>query len=347
LKNVSKVSGILRRERLNRGINARSSDIFALASYRDLLYVVGPRVLLIGGLLIFPLLRDIIGLTWLNVMLIACVTALLTLSWDLLTSVGLVSLGQAMFFGIGGYIAGYVNSTFRVPPLLTIPIGTVVGALLCTLILIPVLRLRGIYFALITLTLPLLFQRIIEATKILGGTDGLSALDPLPEITIVVYIAIVAMLITLFGFRRLLNSDYGLVLKAIRDNDRSVIAAGIDIQRYKAQAIFIAALPATFAGALSAHQLQFVGIPAFTSNYSILPLASAMVGGAGDFAGAMLGALILVPISEIFRGFGTWRVVVYSVILVIVVVGLPEGIFHYIQRQYQQFEKKAPMEGER
>src|SRR6185503_8779422 len=116
-------------------------------------------------------------------------------------------------------------------------------------ILYPVLRLRGIYFALITLTLPLLFQRLIEATRIFGGTEGLSSLDPLPGTFLVAYIAIAAVMFTVFGFRRLSRSDYGLVLKASRDNDRSVIASGINIQWYKAQAVFIAALPATFAGA--------------------------------------------------------------------------------------------------
>jgi branched-chain amino acid transport system permease protein len=295
-------------------------------------------------MLIFPLLGNIIGLAWVNVMVIACNIALLALSWDLLASVGLVSLGQALFFGVGGYIAGYLNDTYALPPLLTIPIGTILGALLCAAILYPVLRLRGIYFALITLTLPLLFQRVIEATRILGGTDGLSALDPLPGTIVVAYIAIAAVLVTLFGFRRLISSDYGLVLQAIRDNDRSVIAAGIDIQWYKAQAVFIAALPATFAGALLTHQLQFVGMPVFAANYSILPLASATVGGVGSFAGAVIGALILVPISELFRGFGTWRVVVYSVILVVFIVGLPEGIFHYLKRRYHQFERRVPLE---
>ena len=338
------VKTILRKERIDRGIKARSDDIFAIGSYRELLYLIGPRFVLIGILLIFPLLGNVIGLSWLNVMLISCNIALLTLSWDLLASVGLVSLGQAMFFGIGGYIAGYLNHTFFLSPLLTIPIGTLLGALVCTGILYPVLRLRGIYFALVTLTLPLLLQRVIEATKIFGGTEGLSALDPLPGLTIVVYIAIAAVLITLFGYRRLIDSDYGIVLKAIRDNDRSVIAAGIDIHWYKTQAVFLAALPATFAGALIAHQLQFVGIPAFTSNYSILPLASATVGGVGSFAAAMIGAFILVPISEVFRGFGTWRVVVYSVILVIFTVALPEGIFSYAQRRYQQFERQVPQD---
>lgn len=340
------MAGTFRRERLDRGIKARSEDIFALASHRELLYLLSPRVLLIGGLLVFPLLGDIVGVYWLRVLLTALSMALLALSWDLLASVGLVSLGQALFFGVGGYIAGLLNATYHWPPLLTIPAGTVLGALFCAALLYPVQRLRGIYFALITMTLPLLFQRVIEATKILGGTDGLSGLDPLPDIRIVLYVMVAAVLATLFGFRRLTDSDYGLVLKGIRDNDRSVIAVGIDVYWCKAQAVFIAALPATFAGALMTHQLQFVGMPAFATDYSILPLASATVGGVGTLAGAMLGALILVPISELFRGFGTWRVVIYSIILVVFVVGIPEGFFHYFQRRYHQFERRVPLEGE-
>ncbi len=333
-----------RRERLDRGIKARSDDIFALASVRELLYLLSPRVLLIGSLLLFPLLRDVVGVYWLQVLLVACSIALLALSWDLLASVGLVSLGQALFFGVGGYIAGLLNSSLKWPPFLTIPVATVGGAILCALILYPVLRLRGIYFALITLTLPLLFMRVIEATKVLGGTDGLSGLDPLPDVTIVLYVAVTAVLVTLFGFRRLINTDYGLVLKGIRDNDQSVMAAGINIFWYKTQAVFIAGLPATFAGAFMTHQYQFVGMPAFATDYSVLPLTSAIVGGVGTFAGSMLGALLLVPISEAFRGFGTWRVVIYCIVLVVFVVGLPEGVFHYMQRKYHQFERSAPLE---
>lgn len=328
-----------RKERIDRGIKARSDDIFALASYRELLYLLAPRALLLGGLLIFPLLRDVVGVYWLNVLLMTCSIALLALSWDLLASVGLVSLGQALFFGIGAFVAGFLNSTFRLSPLFTIPIATGVGALMCAIILYPVLRLRGIYFALITLTLPLLFMRVIEATKILGGTDGLSGLDPLPDIAIVLYIALTVMLVTFFGFRRLINSDYGLVFKGIRDNDRSVMAAGINIYWRKAQAVFLAGLPAAFAGALMTHQHQFVGMPAFAMEYSVLPLTSAIVGGVGTFAGALLGALILVPLSEALRAFGTLRVVIYCIILVVFVVGLPEGIFHYLQRRYHQFER--------
>lgn len=309
-----------------------------------MLYLLGPRGLLLAALLIFPLLQGLVGLYWMNVLLTTCTIALLALSWDLLAAVGLVSLGQAYFFGVGAYIAGYLSYTLHWSPLLTIPVATITGAFLCTLSMYPVLRLRGIYFALITFALPLLLMRIIEATKILGGTEGLSSLAPLPDITVTLYIAIAVLLLSFFGFRRLINTDYGLVLKGIMDNDRSVMAAGINIYWYKAQAVFIASLPATFAGAFLTHYYQFVGMPAFALDYSVLPLTAALVGGMGGFAGAALGAFILVPVSEALRGFGTLRVVIYSLILVVFVVGLPEGIFHYLKRKYHQFERLAPLE---
>lgn len=333
-----------RRERLDRGIKVRSEDIFAISSYREIAYLLLPRALLVGGLLLFPLLKDLVGLYWLNVLLITTMIALLALSWDLLAAVGLVSLGQSLFFGVGGYLAGFLNADLGWPPWLTIPAATLGGALGCAVLLYPVLRLRGIYFALITLALPLLFMRIIEATKILGGTEGMSALAPLPDITVVLYTAITVLLVCFWGFRRLINTDYGLVLRGIRDNDRSVMAGGINIYWYKAQVVFLAGLPAAFAGAFLTHYYQFVGMPAFALEYSVLPLTSAIVGGTGTFAGAMLGAFILVPISEILRAFGTLRVVIYSIILVAFVVGLPEGLFHYIQRRYHQFERLVPLE---
>ncbi len=333
-----------RKERLDRGIKARSDDIFALASIKDLAYLTLPRLLLIGGLLILPLSGGLIGEYWLKVILITSVIALLAMSWDLLSSVGLVSLGHSLFFGIGGYIAGALSFYNGWPPFLTIPVAMIAGSLLATILLYPILHLRGIYFALITLAIPLLMIRVIEATKILGGTEGLSSLAPLPGMPLVLYIIIIAVLICLFGFRRLIDSDYGLVLQAVKDNDRAVMAGGINIFRVRAQAVFIAALPATFAGAFLTHYYRFVGMPAFSLEYSILPLTSAIVGGQGSFVGALVGAFILVPVSEFLRASGTLRVVIYSIMLILFTVGLPEGVFHYLKRKYHQFERLVPVE---
>ena len=328
-----------RRERLDRGIKARCEDIFALSSYKEISYLLFPRALPVVLLLILPLLQDIVGLYWEKVLMITCMIALLALSWDLMASVGLISLGQALFFGTGAYITGYLNYAFKLPPIITIPLGTLGGALFSTLLLLPVLRLRGVYFAIVTLTFPLLLSRFIETTKILGGTEGMSALSPLPNIWVELYVPVFALLICLFGFRRLINEDYGLVLQGIRDNDRAVMSGAINIYWFKAQAVFIAGIAGAFAGAFMTHYYRFVGMPAFAMDYSILPLTAAVLGGVGTFAGPTIGAFILIPLSEFLRAVGTLRVVFYSAILIICVVGLPEGIFHYMRRKYHQFER--------
>jgi branched-chain amino acid transport system permease protein len=92
------------------------------------------------------------------------------------------------------------------------------------------------------------------------------------------------------------------------------------------------------------HAYMFVGMPVFALDYSILPIASAVVGGMGSLAGPALGAFILVPLSEVLRALGALRIVFYGLFLVIFIVALPEGIFHYLARKYHQFERWVKVE---
>ncbi len=330
-----------RKERIDRGIKVRSSDVFALCSWREMLYLSAPRLLPVVGLLFLSLALSVY---WQRVLLSVSVFALLAISWDILAQSGMISLGQALFFGTGAYLAGIMNHYWGWPPIVTIPLATVFGGLLCTILLTPVLRLRGIYFSMVTLVLPLMLVRIVEATRIFGGTEGLSGLAPLPTRWVEMYLIIAALLAALFGFRRLMDSDFGLVLKGINDNDRSVMNAGINIYWFKIQALFMAGSVGAFAGAYMTHVYLFVGMPVFALDYSILPIAAAVVGGIGTLAGSTLGAFILVPLSEILRGLGGLRIVFYGLFLVIFTVALPEGIFHYIQRKYHQFERWVEVE---
>ena len=325
-----------RKERIDRGIKVRSSDIFALLSWQEMLYLAAPRMLPVIICLILPLLLDPY---WQKVLLSVAVVALLAISWDILAQTGMVSLGQALFFGVGAYCSGVMNHYWGLNPLLSIPIASVLGGVICTLLLLPVLRLRGIYFSMVTLIIPLVLVRIVEATKIFGGTEGLSGMTPLPSKWVELYLIMAVLLMVLFGFRRMMDSDYGLVLKGINDNDRSVINAGINIYWFKAQSLFIAGVIGSFCGAFMTHVYMFVGMPVFALDYSILPIAAAVVGGPGTLAGATLGAFILVPMSEALRGFGGLRIVLYGAFLVVFIVALPEGIFHYIQRKYHQIER--------
>jgi branched-chain amino acid transport system permease protein len=202
-----------------------------------------------------------------------------------------------------------------------------------------VVRLKGVYFAMITLMLPLLLKKVIDTTGIFGGTHGLPALSPFPSELVATYLAASGFLACLFIFRRVINSDYGLVLRAIRDDDRAVMSGAINIYWRKIQAVFISGAVGGFAGALMTHHFQFLGMSAFALDYSILPVAAVALGGQGTFAGAAIGSLILVPLSESLRALGGLRMAIYCGILIVSIIGLPEGIFHYMARKYHQFEK--------
>jgi len=328
----------VRKERLDRGIKVRSDGIYAIASWQEAMYLIAPRLLLVAGMFLLPLCMP--GLYYQRLVSLLCIYALLAISFDFLTnSVGLVCLGGALFIGVGGYIAGGLNHAFGLHPALTIIIATVGGAALCSFLLFPCLPLRGIYFAIVTLVYPLLMSRVIEATRILGGTEGLTGLETFDNQWVDLYLVLCATALALFGLRRLVNEDTGIIFKGIRDNDQSVTASGINITSYKMRALFISSGIGCFAGAYLCHLYGWVGLSFFALDYSILPISAAVVGGMGTLVGPLLGAAILIPLSEILRAFGGLRIVFYAVILMLFIAFRPEGLMNYLERKYTQFER--------
>lgn len=327
-----------RKERIDRGIKIRSDGIYALMSWRELMYLTAPRLVLIFGLLMLPIILP--SMYWQRVITITCIYALLAISFDFLAHfVGLVCLGGAFFVGTGGYLAAVLNTSLGLPPLLTVPLATVLGAALCTVLLLPCLPLRGVYFAIVSLMYPLFSMRVIEALDVLGGTDGIIGIDGFANRRVEQYAIIGLLLLSLFAVRRLVNLDVGLVLRGVKDNDQAIRASGINLTRYKAMAVFIAAGMGCMGGACLVHIYMWSGISQFALDFSILPIAATVIGGGGTLAGPLIGCLILVPISELLRDFGTLRIVFYSLILVGFIVFRSEGIMVYGQRKYQQFER--------
>ena len=327
-----------RHERLDRGIKVRTEGIYAISSWVEMSYLLIPRLVLILGLLALPLLMP--SAYWQRVVSIVCIYALLAVGFDLLAHfVGLVSLGGAFFVGVGGYLSAILNVYLGMPIVASIPIATLGGGILCTVLLIPVLPLRGVYFAIATLMYPLIFTRLIEALDIFGGTDGIVGVTSWPNPWMERYLIIVILMLALFGIRRLVNEDFGLLMRGVKDNDQAVKASGISISRVKAVAVFITSLMGCFGGAYLAHIYMWSGLSQFALDFSIIPIAATVIGGGGTLIGPVLGTFILVPLSEILREFGTLRIVFYCVILVIFIVLKSEGIMVYAERKYHQFQQ--------
>jgi branched-chain amino acid transport system permease protein len=186
---------------------------------------------------------------------------------------------------------------------------------------------------------PLVLTRIIEALNVLGGTDGIMGVASFANRWIEQYFVLVMVLVSMFGLRRLVNLDIGLVFRAVKDNDQAVKASGMNITYYKAIAVFIASALGCLGGACLVHIYMWSGISQFALDFSILPIAATVIGGAGTLVGPVLGCFILVPISELLRAFGTLRIVFYCLILVGFIVFRSEGIMVYGQRKYHQFER--------
>jgi branched-chain amino acid transport system permease protein len=327
-----------RKERIDRGIKVRTEGIYALMSWRELAYLTVPRLVLIVGLLSLPLVMP--GMYWQRVVSIVCIYALLALSFDFLAHfVGLVSLGGAFFVGTGSYLTAILNTKLGLSPLVAIPGATLIGGALCTLMLLPCLPLRGVYFAIVTLMYPLFLARVIEALDILGGTDGIMGIDSFPSAWLEQYFVIIVLLLFLFAVRRLVNTDLGLVLRAVKDNDQAVRASGMDVTRYRALAVFVASAIGCLAGACLVHIYMWAGISTFALDFSVLPIAATVIGGSGTLVGPLLGCLILVPVSELLREFGTLRIVFYALILLAFIVFRSEGLMVYGQRKYHQIER--------
>jgi branched-chain amino acid transport system permease protein len=301
-------------------------------------YLLLPRLVLIVGLLILPIVMP--SLYWKRVISIVSIYALLALGFDFLSNfVGLVSLGGAFYIGVGGYIAAILNKSLGFPPELTIPLATLGGAIICTILLLPALPLRGVYFAIVTLMYPLALARIIEALNIFGGTDGIIGVDSFTSKWMEQYFIISVSIMALFGLRRLVNEDIGLVFRGVKDNDQAIRASGLSITLYKAIAVFIASALGSLGGAYFVHLYMVAGISLFALDYSIIPIAAAVIGGGGTLVGPLLGCFILVPISELLRAFGTLRIVFYALILMMFIMFRSEGIMVYAQRKYHQFER--------
>lgn len=212
--------------------------------------------------------------------------------------------------------------------------------MLGTAFLVGTLKLRGIYFAMVTLAFPMLAVRVIQATNFLGGTEGVSA-TPFPNYWVAAYVSVTALLICFFGFRRMMNSDWGLVARAIGQDDVAVKASGINVFQRKVQVLLIASGTTAFAGTLLTHLLMYAGLSSFSLEYSILPVASVVIGGSGNFAGALLGSTMLTFATEALRDLGPLRIALYSMLMVIFALTIREGIFPYIERRYRQFERKV------
>jgi len=290
---------------------------------RYLLYII---ILML--LLTLPLYT---GVYLLNVMDIILIYLALALSWDMLLRSGQISFGMAGLFGVGGYAAALLYLNVGVSPLFSIFLGGVAAGVLAWLVGMAVLQLRGMYFAIVTLALAEIFRVIVRnLPDLTGGPEGTilpSAIfsgNSTKTYWLVLTVAVVSIIASeIFRWTRI-----HFALTSIRSDEIVAKSSGIDVFKYLVFIFVITSAIQGIAGGAYAHIYGFVSPEgSFSLDFTLLPIAMALLGGMHSTWGPAVGALLLGVVSEFLKlriPYG--HLLVYGLIIVIAILFFPQGI---------------------
>jgi inner-membrane translocator len=250
-------------------------------------------------------------------------------------STGQISLGQAAPVAIGAYASALLVMRMGMPFLLSLPLAGIIAAILATAVTLPIWRLDGHYVSMATLALGYIVLSVIRSWEaVTKGAYGLSGI-PAPEVfglpLVVVedhyQLDLVVLAITLFVVFRLRASHLGTILAAVGSDEVAARSLGVHTRGYKALAYAVAAFFAGLAGALLAHQYNYLDPTVFSVQMSVLVLTIVVLGGMHSPFGAVLGSLLLVGLPEALRLAPDVRIVLYGVIVVAIIRFLPQGLW--------------------
>ena len=265
---------------------------------------------------------------------------------------GVLNFAGASFFGIGGYTAAVLGAHTPVPGLLIILAGGVMAAFVGSILLLPVLRTRGHYAAVVTIAFSLLFKVFLEVNDILGGPQGLQVpsmkilgwkfnnnieIGAGLEFSFYVNYLIVILLVLMAAFvlvRRLERSWVGLNLDALRLDETAATCFGLNIVRWKVTAFLLGNFLIGIAGAISGMVVGFVAPTSFTFADSLILVSIVLLGGIGNVWGLVLATAIVVIIPEKLQAIQEYRFLLYAAMVMLMLLFRPEGLLPRPVRHY-------------
>jgi branched-chain amino acid transport system permease protein len=261
--------------------------------------------------------------------------ALFACAFNLLIGyVGLLSFGHALFFGWASYVSAHAAKVWGFPPELAILAGAAAGAGLGAIVGTLAIRRQGIYFAMITLALAQMMYFFAVQAPFTGGEDGIQAvprgklfgLVDLANQTSMYVTVLVIFLGCFLLIYRIINSPFGEVLKAIRENETRAISLGYKTERYKLVAFVLSATFAGVAGSTKALVFQLASLTDVDWPMSGEVILMTLVGGLGTLFGPVVGAFFIITLENYLTAIGQWVLVVQGMIFVVCVLLFRRGI---------------------
>lgn len=269
-----------------------------------------------------------------HIAIMICLAAMAAGGLGVIAWVGQLSLAHGMFVGIGAYVSAHLVMGAGVPFLVAAVLAGGGAAGMAWLIGSPLLRLRGVYFVLITFALNELFRLVmLEFRSVSGGSSGLAGLPPItlgPWALITkpqVYVFVIFCLLLVLGLMWLVrNGPLGRNFKAVEENMELAEATGLPTARTQVQAFAIGSGIAGFTGAVMGHYIGFISPETFGFQLSVSYIVILVIGGRLHLLGPLLGAAILIPLPEFLRGMLHMQHILYGVALILILMFVPNGI---------------------
>ncbi len=270
----------------------------------------------------------------------------LAVAWNLIGGfAGYLSFGHAAFFGLGGYTTGFLLVRGGLSPFLTAPLGGVVAAVFAALAGYPCLRLRGPYFAVVTMILGLAVRAVILNLPWTGAAEGLwmtlPPWEPLTARRAFYYAMLVVALVTVLVVRAVRLGKIGVGLEAIREDEDAAQSIGVPALRLKLTALILSAGLTGLAGGVYAYDRSYIHPDfMFDLHLSVLAVLMALLGGRQSWAGPILGAVVVRLVDEVLTvRVGTEAArIIFGLGLALVIVLLPEGLLPHLSR----LRRRAP-----
>ncbi len=247
---------------------------------------------------------------------------------------GLLDLGYAAFFAVGAYTTGILTTQFDINFWLTIPFAVLFSMIAGFIIGGPTLRLRSDYLAIVTLGFGEIVRITARNMDMTGGASGLIGINrptlfgiSLNEISDFYYVFFILALLAIFVSSRLQNSRLGRAWKYVREDEDAAEAMGINRTAVKLYAYIIGAVFGGIAGSFFAVKMTAISPETFMFTQSVLILLGVVLGGMGKIPGVILGAFALIIFPEVFRGIGSLRLLLFAVIMLLIMLYRPEGIW--------------------
>jgi branched-chain amino acid transport system permease protein len=259
-----------------------------------------------------------------NLVLTLGTSSLLALSIYLTLSCGMLAMANAAFMGIGAYASALITMQAGLPYPVAMAGGALAPAVVAYAIGKPTLRLSGVYLAMATLAFGEVVRIAILNTE--AWTGGALGLNGIPQLTQPWHVAAVLIGVLLL-LQRLRHSRTGRAFEAIKEDETAAGLMGIDVAGHKLAAFVLGAAIAGLAGTLNAHLTFFIGPNEFGFDRGVEILTMTILGGIQGLAGPVLGAVIVTLLPEVLRGLQDWRLMANGVILVIMVLFLPRGLW--------------------